>query len=171
MLGRRTFLAFPLCLALGAVVAAQEAHPAARSTSAFDQLKALAGEWQGKDSGGDAAKVVFSVVSNGSVVMEHMAPKTNYEMVTMYTLDGDRIVVTHYCAMGNQPTLQTAPSPAANGKYDFSLVRVSGTKTPDEGHMSALTLTISDNDHMTQAWTYDNHGKTMVDTFAYTRVK
>jgi hypothetical protein len=171
MLRSRIRLAFALCLVLGTVLAAQESHPSARSTPAFDQLKSLAGEWEGKNSSGNSAKVFYSVVSNGSVVMEHMAPKTDYEMVTMYSLDGDRIVVTHYCAAGNQPTMQTAPSPAANGKYDFSFVRVSGTKTPDEGHMSALTLTIADKDHMTQAWTYDDHGKTMVDTFTYTRVK
>jgi hypothetical protein len=171
MLRSRILHSFSLCLVLGATLAAQESHPASRSTPAFDQLKSLAGEWEGKNSGGNSAKVFYSVVSNGSVVMEHMAPKTDYEMVTMYSLDGDRIVVTHYCAAGNQPTMQTAPSPAANGKYDFSFVRVSGTKTPDEGHMSALTLTIADKDHMTQAWTYDDHGKTMVDTFTYTRVK
>ena len=167
MLRSRILLSFPLCLVLGATLAAQDSHPASRSTPAFDQLKSLAGEWQGKDN----MKVIYSVVSNGSVVMEHLAPATKYEMVTMYSLDGDRIVVTHYCAAGNQPTMQTAPSPAANGKYDFSFVRVSGTKTPDEGRMSALTLTIADKDHITQAWTYDDHGKTMVDTFTYTRVK
>jgi hypothetical protein len=167
MLRPRIFLTFSLCLVLGAVLAAQDSHPAARSTPAFDQLKSLAGEWQGKDN----MKVIYSVVSNGSVVMEHLAPATHYEMVTMYSLDGDRIVATHYCAAGNQPTLQTAPSPAANGKYDFSLLRVSGTKTPDEGHMSALTMTIPDKDHLTETWTYDDHGKTMADTFSYTRVK
>jgi hypothetical protein len=167
MLRPRILLALSLCLVIGVVLTAQESHPAVGSTTAFDQLKSLAGEWQGKDN----MKVFYSVVSNGSVVMEHLAPATKYEMVTMYSVDGDRIVATHYCAAGNQPTLQTAPSPAANGKYDFSLLRVSGTKTPDEGHMSRLTLTIPDKDHITQAWTYDDHGKNMVDMFSYTRVK
>jgi hypothetical protein len=171
MLRPRIFFAFSLCLFLSAVLAAQEMHPVARSTPAFDQLKSLAGEWTGKDSSGDAVKIVYSVVSNGSAIMEHMAPASPHEMVTMYTLDGDRIVVTHYCATGNQPTMQTATTPTANGKYDFSLVRVSGTKTPDEAHMAALTLTIPDKDHLIQVWTYDNHGKTMVNTFTYTRVK
>jgi hypothetical protein len=171
MLHPRIFLAFLLCLFLGDVLAAQEMHPPARSTPAFDQLKSLAGEWEGKKSSGQPVKVVYSVLSNGSVVMEHLAPASPYEMVTMYTLDGDRIVVTHYCAAGNQPTMQTAPSPAASGKYDFSFVRVMGTKTPDEGHMAALTLSIPDKDHLTETWTFDDHGKSMVDTFSYTRVR
>jgi hypothetical protein len=92
-------------------------------------------------------------------------------MIMMYSLDGDRIIVTHYCAAGNQPTMQTAPSPAANGKYDFMFVRASGTKTQDEGHMSALALSIPDKDQLTQTWTFDDHGKSMVNTFTYTRAK
>jgi hypothetical protein len=156
---------------LAGILPAQDAHPAARSTPAFDQLKSLAGQWEGKDGSGDPVKIVYTVISNGSVVMEHLAPASDHEMVTMYSLEGDRIVVTHYCAAGNQPTMQTPPSPAANGKYDFSLVRLNGAKSPDEPHMVALALSIADKDHLTQTWTLDNHGKSMVDTFSYTRVK
>jgi len=167
----RILLAFSLCLFLSAVMAAQEMHPAAQTTPAFDQLKSLAGEWQGKTSSGAPVTLSYSLVSNGSAVMEHLLHSKQEEMITMYTLDGDRLVVTHYCSAGNQPTMQTAPSPAANGKYDFSFVRVAGTKTPDEGRMVALSLSIPDKDHLTQTWTFEDHGKSMVETFTYTRVK
>ena len=164
-----------LCLSVLAtcsfVVKSQDMNHAVRSTPAFDQLKSLAGEWEGKASAGGATKVTYKVVSNGSVVMEHLQPANEAEMITMYTLDGDRIVVTHYCSMGNQPTMETGPLSSATGKYEFAFVRVSGTKTPDEGHMSALTLSILDKDHISQAWTFDDHGKMMTDTFTYTRVK
>jgi len=150
---------------------AQEMHPSARTTPAFDQLKSLAGDWEGKNSSGTLVKLTYKVVSNGSAVMEHLQPGKESEMITMYTLDGARIVVTHYCSAGNQPTMQTAPAPAANGKYDFSFVRVSGTKTPDEGHMASLSISIPDKDHLRQVWTFDDHGKSMVQTFTYTRVK
>lgn len=158
---------------LAAALAAQQMPPAARSTSAFDQLKSLAGEWEGKvSSGGTATKVSYKVVSNDSVVMEHLQPAAKEaEMITMYSLDGDRIVVTHYCSAGNQPTMQTAPLSGAPGKYEFSFVRASGMKTPDEGHMIALSLTLSDKNHLTQAWTFQDHGKSTTETFTYTRVK
>ncbi len=151
----------------GHAVVAQERPHGTRSTPAFDQLKSLAGEWEGKNG----TKVTYKVVSNGSVVMEDLQPAKESDMVTMYTLDGDRIVVTHYCSMGNQPTMQTAPVSAATGKYDFSFVRVSGTQTPDEAHMASLTMALADKDHLTQTWTFDDHGKSMVETFSYTRVK
>jgi hypothetical protein len=171
MLRPRTLFALCFCLLLCAVLAAQEMHPQARSTPAFDQLKSLAGEWQGKESAGSPTKVTYKVISNGSVVMEYLLPAKESEMITMYSLDGDRIVVTHYCSAGNQPVMQTAPSPAANGKLDFSFVRVAGLNSPDDGHMSALSLSIADKDHISQTWTFQDHGKSMTDTFTYTRVK
>lgn len=160
-----------LCLFVAGALAAQDEPPPSRSTPAFDQIKSLAGEWQGKEQSGATTKVTYKVVSNGSVVMEHLEPAKEGEMITMYSLDGDRILVTHYCSMGNQPTLESPPLTAAIGKYDFSLVRVAGTSSPDEAHMAALVLSIPDKDHMTQTWTFENHGKSMTATFSYTRVK
>jgi hypothetical protein len=170
MLRWRILVNVSLCALLGATLAAQETHAPARSIPAFDQLKSLAGEWDGNSNEGPV-KAIYSVVSNGSAVMEHMAPGTSHEMITMYTLEGDRIVVTHYCSAGNQPTMQTASSPAANGKYDFSFVRLSGAKTPDEPHMTGLSISMPDKQHLAETWTYDDHGKSLVHTISYTRVK
>lgn len=171
MLRPRTPITLCICLLLGFALAAQETHPPARSTPAFDQLKSLAGQWEGKNSSGMPVKVSYQVVSNGSAVMEHLAPGTESEMITMYSLEGDRLIVTHYCSAGNQPTMQTAPLTSATGKYDFTFVRASGMKSPDEGHMIALSLSIPDKDHLTQVWTFQDHGKSMTETMTYTRVK
>ena len=143
--------------------------PAATSTPAFDQLKSLAGAWEGKGGKDGPAKVTFEIVSNGSVVMERLQPAKEPEMITMYSLEGKRLVVTHYCSAGNQPTMQTDPLTSAMGKYDFHFVHVAGTKTPDEAHMSSLTLTIQDKDHMSQVWTFEDHGKSNSETLIYTR--
>ena len=160
-----------LSLSLCVFAAAQEMHPAARSTPAFDQLKSLAGDWEGTNAQGSKVSLTYQVVANGSVLMERLKSADESEMITMYSLDGDHIVVTHYCSAGNQPTMQAPAATAPAGKYDFSFVRVSGTKTPDEGHMVTLSLTLSDKNHLTQVWTFDDHGKSMVDTFTYTRKK
>ena len=160
-----------LGLSLCIFAAAQEMHPPARSTPAFDQLKSLAGEWEGSNAQGSKANVTYQVVSNGSVLMERLRSAGEGEMVTMYSLDGDHILATHYCSAGNQPTMQTPAATAATGKYDFSFVRVSGTKTPDEGHMVSLSVSLPDKDHLTQVWTFDDHGKSLVETLTYTRKK
>ena len=168
---RRTLGLLLLSLSLCLFTAAQEMHPPGRSTPAFDQLKSLAGEWDGTDTHGSKVNLTYQVVSNGSVLMERRKSVDESEMITMYSLDGDHIVVTHYCSAGNQPTMQTPTAAAATGKYDFSFVRISGAKTPDEGHMVALSVTMPDKDHLTQVWTFQDHGKSIVNTFTYTRKK
>jgi len=167
----RPMILLLLCLSLCVFAAAQEMHPAARSTPAFDHLKSLAGEWERTSTQGSKVTLTYQVVSNGSVLMERLKGPGESEMITMYSLDGDHILATHYCSAGNQPTMQAPAGSAATGKYDFSFVRVSGMKTPDEGHMVALSLTLPDKDHLTQVWTYDDHGKSMADTFTFTRKK
>lgn len=160
-------------LVLGALVpafaASQEMPKAARTTPAFDQLKALAGHWEGTNPSGNKVEVSYEVISNGSVLMERLHPGNEPDMITMYSLDGDRIFVTHYCSMGNQPTMQSAAAPAANGKLDFTFLRLAGAKSPDEGHMAALTVSMPDKNHLVQTWTFDDHGKSMTESFSYTR--
>lgn len=163
------FASLAVCAFLSAPALSQEMHPPARSTPAFDQLKSLAGHWEGTTSSGQKVGVTYELVSNGSVLMARLNPGNEPDMITMYSLEGDHILVTHYCSMGNQPTMATAASPAANGKYDFSFVRLSGAKSPDEAHMAALTVSMPDKDHLVQTWTFDDHGKKMSEIFTYTR--
>jgi hypothetical protein len=151
------------------VLRGQEMHSPVNSSPAFDQLKSLAGTWEGKKGSDALVQVTYEVFSNGSVVMERMQPAKEAEMITIYSLDGHRLVVTHYCSVGNQPTMQTGALTGATGKYDFHFVRVAGTKTPDEGHMVTLSLTIPDKDHFTQVWTFKDRGKSNSETFVYSR--
>lgn len=162
-------LALPFCLLLAIPAASQEMHAPAKPSAAFEQLKSLAGQWEGKHGSGAVVHVTYQVVSGGSVLMERLQPQGEAEMITMYSQEGDRILVTHYCSAGNQPTMQTRPLTTPASKLDFTFLRASGMKTPDEGHMVALSVSMPDKDHLTQTWTFQDHGKPLVDTFAYTR--
>jgi len=51
----------------------------------------------------------------------------------------------------------------------FSLERVTGMKTPDDWHNTGLIITLDDNDHMTQRWTYMYKGQRGTTVFHYTR--
>jgi len=141
---------------------------AGNESPAFDRLKALVGEWEGRNQGGPV-KITYTLVSGGSALMERLQPANEPEMITMYTADGDRILVTHYCSQGNQPEMATGAMKAKADKYSFSLVRVSGLKSPEEGHMVGLVLTLVDRDHLTQEWKYTDKGKTQAEVFEYTR--
>jgi hypothetical protein len=169
MLYPRILFALALSVFVGTLTASQEMHPMARTTPAFDQLKSLVGTWEGTNSSGKKGEVTYELISNGSVLMERMHPGNEPDMITMYALEGDRILVTHYCSAGNQPTMQTVASPAANGKYEFTFLRLAGAKSPEEGHMVGLTLSLPDKNHLVQTWTFDDHGKTMTENLTYTR--
>jgi hypothetical protein len=85
--------------------------------AAFERLKGLAGTWTGKapaEGGGSDATHVFQVSANGTVVMETMFPGTDHEMINMYHLDGESLMLTHYCAGGNQPRMRLASGSTAN---------------------------------------------------------
>lgn len=167
----RSLLLFAIALALLASVVPtwSQMHDHGKPSPALEQLKSLAGDWEGVTSENKPVKVHYTVVSNGSALMERLEPMVEVEMITMYTADGDHLVVTHYCSAGNQPTLQTDAVTGAPGKYDFHFTRLSGAKSPDEGHMVNLSVTMPDKDHLTQVWTFQDHGHSHSETFHFTR--
>jgi hypothetical protein len=136
----------------------------------FEKLKKLAGEWVSVDEAAaptsqpGAAKseaaplAVYKVVSAGSVVQETLFPGTPHEMVTMYYQEGPDLVLTHYCAMGNQPRMKAEP-PTDAGKLEFKFAGGSNIDPGKDQHMHDLTLTFVDADHIRAEWTLYRDGK------------
>lgn len=87
------------------------AAPAQQSPSslAFQQLTSLVGVWRGVQDG-MAVEVTYTLIADGSVLMEQFRPRVGATMVTMFSVDGDRLLATHYCAARNQPQMATRPS-------------------------------------------------------------
>ncbi len=170
----RPLLLFGFALSvLGPPLLRGQAHPTHsefRSNPALEQFKSLAGEWEGKDTGGKAFSVSYELLASG-VVMERLQPVGQPGMLTMYSLDGDHIVAIHFCSAGNQPVLKTGQLNTATGKYDFTIERVYGLNKPDELHIVELLVTFTDIDHVTQSWTNLNHGKRSTNTITFVRKK
>ena len=149
-------------------VAALRANNSTAPVPAFDQLKTLVGEWQGTN-GGQPVKVTYTLVANGTALMERLQPANEPDMITMYSADGDHVVVTHYCSGGNQPQMVAQATTGKTEKLSFTLVRITGLKTPDDDHMVGLVLTLSDKDHLTQEWKYQSKGKISGNLIQFTR--
>src|SRR5438093_8072225 len=140
-----------------------------RSAAAFHQLASLVGGWEGMQDGVQI-KLTYTLTANGTALMEHMQPGNSPVMITMFTVDGDHLIATHYCSAGNQPQMATGtPGDLEKNRLTFSLVRVTGLKTPDDWHNTGLTLILDDKDHMTQRWTYLYKGKAGTTIFHYAR--
>ena len=117
----------------------------------FDAVASLAGRWEG-DRGGDQKYVVeFSVSSGGSAVREVMNPGDPHEMTNMYTLDGNSLVMTHYCAGGNQPHMRAHA--VEGGALVFEADGVSDLNPGESSYMGALELVFVDEDTLEQHWT------------------
>lgn len=140
-----------------------------KSTAGINQLIPLVGEWEGTSEGGGSTKLTYTLVSNGTALMERMQPSNEPEMITMYSADGDHILVTHYCSAGNQPQMESAAITGPTQKFAFTLIRVTGLKKPDDGHMTQLVLTLVDKDHLTEEWTFVENGKPQTALFHYAR--
>jgi hypothetical protein len=165
-----------LALASGLLAAGTLAHQSHtgvenhRSNAALEQFKNLAGEWEGKDSRGTVVHASYEALASG-IVMERLEPAGHPPMITMYSLDGDHILAIHFCSEGNQPIMKTGPISTANGKYDFVIERAYGLRSPEELHMVELVVTLTDNDHFSQAWTNLHDGKRSTNTITLTRQK
>src|SRR5438093_2327628 len=152
------------------VAAAALASAKTKSEQAFDHLASLQGEWQGI-AFGVATTLIYTLTANGSALMEQCRPERGHEMITMFTVDDDHLIATHYCAAKNQPQMATSAITDAQKPLAFSLVRVTGLKSQDDFHNTGLTVIQEDNDHLTQEWFYQSKGKTGKNIFRFTRVR
>src|SRR5580704_9362574 len=153
--------------------AAEDHHKAAKTDSpGFDRFKQLAGEWVSvSDKPEHAGGVVFKVTSAGSAVEETMLPGTDHEMINMIHPDGDDIVLTHYCALGNQPEMK-APDKIEGKDVAFKFVRGGNMKSTNEMHMHNVTYTFVDKDTLRTKWVHYENGKPAGDVvFEYKRKK
>lgn len=146
-----------VCLALSLLVSCATTAPgplAAPSTDAsrnmLKTLVSLEGTWEGQSPDG-AFEVTFKTTAQGSAVHETMMPGTDLEMVNLYTVHGDGVNMTHYCAAGNQPHMRATS--IAGGSMVFSPTGVSGLEDVDEHYMAGMTLVIIDENHIEQHWT------------------
>jgi hypothetical protein len=128
-----------------------------RAEEAFQQLKTLKGSWNVETPNGPGT-ITYRVGSAGSIVIEELFPGTPHEMMTIYHLDGDELVATHYCAAGNQPRFKLAPAKAASDAYHFAFTGGSNMK-PEDGHIHEGTIKILGPDSVESTWSYWEHGE------------
>ena len=152
----RPALLLSLSLAAAALACHSTSAPAADSGQPAQReallaaVSGLAGRWEAPSEDAEPVVHEFSVGSGGSAVREIMFPGTPHEMTNMYTLDGDALVMTHYCAMGNQPHMRATS--IEGDRIVFRADGVSDLSSPDEAYMGEMTLVMVHDDHIEQQW-------------------
>lgn len=157
-------IATSIVFLFGAVVAFAQSD----AQKTFDQLKTLNGTWEGKSPKGDLYKVIFRPTAGGSALMSEIMGEE--DMITMFHMDNNRVLATHYCGAGNQPRMVASSSP--DGKtITFNFVDATNLATPKSGHMDHFVITLVDADHHTEDWTFVQDGKELKEHFELGRSK
>jgi hypothetical protein len=126
----------------------------------FDTLKTLSGSWDGEVTtipqqagmDGKSLHVTLRTTSMGNALMHEMTgPGRPDDPITMLYLDGDRLLLTHYCDAGNRPRMTGKVSP--DGKtVEFEFLDIAGST--QYGHMHHAVFTLIDANHHTEEWTF-----------------
>lgn len=150
------------------VLVTSAAFAASEAQKSFEELKTLNGSWEGKDPQGQPVQVDYRVTSNGSALMSEIKGKE--DMITMFHMDGERLLMTHYCGIGNQPRMVASASP--DGKtITFDFLDATNLASPDAGHMHRVIVSMQNADHHSEEWIYIDHGKEMKEVFDLWRKK
>lgn len=156
------FMLFAALMSLSTLVLAQS-----DGQKAFDQLKTLAGNWEGpvtmipptpEMTTDKPVHISMRVTSRGNALVHEMQEAdtaldaTKYDHpVTMFYVDSDRLTLVHYCDAGNRPHMVGRISPDGK-KIEFDFVDLSGSN--ENGHMYHAVFTFIDANHHAEDWTY-----------------
>jgi hypothetical protein len=158
---------FRVVLVVALVSLATAALAQSDAQKSFDKMKTLAGTWEGKVTtdppmegmaSNARVQVTLRITSKGNALVHEMKgagdpdDPTKYDHpVTMFYVDGDRLLLTHYCDAGNRPRM--AAQTWADGKpLEFAFVDVSGST--QRGHMDHAAFTSNDANHHVEDWIY-----------------
>jgi hypothetical protein len=125
----------------------------------FATLKTLAGNWEGKitttppdaEVQNKITQVTIRVTSMGNAILHEMKIDGRPDdPITMFYLDNDRLMLTHYCDAGNRPRMTGKMLP--DGKtVDFDFLDIVGDP---KYHMHRSRFTILDANHHVEEWTF-----------------
>ena len=156
-----------IALSVFVVLLAATAFAQSDGQKSFDQLKTLAGSWEGPVtvdppqpgwSSGKPVHISMRITSRGNALVHEIQEAgtpddpTKYDHpVTMFFVDGDRLNLVHYCDAGNRPHMVARSSPDGK-KIEFDFVDLSGGN--EYGHMYHALFTMIDASHHIEEWTY-----------------
>lgn len=155
---RRLSILIILCAAATVVSAQEMSMPMPKTAGsqsdaqkAFEKLKTLAGSWQGSVMG-MSVQATIRVTSRGNAILHEMTSSaTPDNPITMIYVDGDRLLLTHYCDAGNRPRMEGKISPDGHS-VEFNLVDITGNT--ERGFMNRIAFTIVDANHHNEESTW-----------------
>lgn len=119
----------------------------------FDHLATLVGTWRGEFPGGRRHTLTYRLTAGGTLLTETWALSATRESMTVYAVDGDRLLATHYCPQGNQPRLAFA-GVDEDGHHHFSFADGTNLHRPGHDHLDRFWLSFEGPDRFVRAEHY-----------------
>ena len=129
---------------------------------ALDRLKTLVGEWEMVKPPDESSKgktaVRYRLTGGGTAVAETIFPDSAMEMLSVYHRDGEQLVMTHYCAAGNQPRMRTKIGKDKD-ELVFEFAGGSNLNPAKDMHVHGGRVRFVDADHIHAEWEMYADGK------------
>ena len=130
--------------------AAQTATAPSDAQKAFDKMKTLEGSWQGTIMN-IPINVTIRLASSGTAILHEATTDggrpPNHE-ITMFYVEGDRLLATHYCDGGNRARFEGNVSPDGKSS-EFNFLDVTGNTRG--GLVKRMVFTVIDaNKHVVE---------------------
>jgi len=129
------------------------------AAEAFQQLHALIGSWEGKFEDGRSHSVTYRLTAGGSVLVETWTLAPGRESMTLYSMDGSKLIATHYCPQGNQPRLQFARGNDP-GRLSFEFRDGTNLRVKGKSHQRAFWIKLLGENSFERSETYVDNGST-----------
>jgi len=146
---------------------------ASQPSPSWDRLKALVGIWQRTDSSTPASKafrIRYRLISADTALVEEFGDPAKQPTQTVFHLDGDRLLATHYCAQGNQPRLQLRTG-RSNDVQVFDFLDATNLRSAADSHLVRLAFRWPDPDHLVREEVYATNGREETSTLVLERVR
>lgn len=128
--------------------------------AAFARFQSNDGNWIGKSTKGWEETLQYRTIAGGSTVLEtSFDAHPGQEMATAFYLDGDRLMLTHYCMAKNAPRLEATAFGDGGRTVVFTFVDGANIPTRDKGHMDKAVFRFETEDRVVSRWTWYENGR------------
>jgi hypothetical protein len=129
----------------------------------LEKFKSMVGTWEGKNAQNESVVDTYRLAAGGTAVMSENKMGSE-DMLSLFYVDGDHLLMTHFCPSGSQPRMRATISPDLK-TVAFDLFDATNLPNPQKGHMSRAVYLFPDADHYSEEWIWMQDGKAT--TFRY----
>jgi hypothetical protein len=135
------------------------ASKASAARAAWERFRELEGTWIGESTKGWRESVSFRTIAGGSALVEtSFDAHPNETMLTIFQLDGDDLVLTHYCVAKNQPHLRATAFSEDGRTVTFTFAGGGNLADRNRGHMDQAVFQFDSPDRISSKWTWYQNG-------------